>query len=116
MARLPAEELLNDSNAGLMHKDCLAELITFLDIAMIPEMGETAVDEFAVDLFKVLGYSRREREAQTHADIPLFICGETRHAKTDVCIVIHSQSDILLLVQEDKALEHGGSSVHELSS
>ncbi|KIL58213.1 hypothetical protein M378DRAFT_86805 [Amanita muscaria Koide BX008] len=32
---------------------------------------------------------------------------ENRHAKTDVCIINHSQNNILLLVQEDKRLEHG---------
>ena len=37
---------------------------------------------------------------RTRADIPLVICGEQVHAKTDVCIV--DSDDILLLVQEDK--------------
>ena len=37
--------------------------------------------------------------------MPLFICGEERHAKTDVCLVDRSQNDILLLVQEDKRLQ-----------
>jgi hypothetical protein len=89
-----------------MQQDRHAELITLLDLAMIPEKGETAVDDFAVELFKVLGYVRRERVARTRADLSLFICGEIRHAKTDVCIVDRSQNDILLLVQEDKRLEH----------
>ena len=89
-----------------MQQDRHAELITLLDLAMIPEMGETAVDDFAVELFKVLGYVRRERVARTRVDLSLFICGEMRHAKTDVCIVDRSQNDILLLVQEDKRLEH----------
>jgi len=74
---------------------------------MIPEVGETAVDDFAVELFKVMGYVRRNRVARTRADLPLFICGEQRHAKTDVCIIDRAQNDILLLVQEDKRLEHG---------
>jgi hypothetical protein len=37
---------------------------------------------------------------RTRTDIPLLICGEERHAKTDVCIV--DSDDILLLIQEDK--------------
>jgi hypothetical protein len=86
-----------------MQQDRHAELITLLDIVMIPEKGETAVDDFFVQLFKVLGYSRRER---WRAAIPLFICGETRHAKTDVCIVDQPQYDILLFVQEGKRLEN----------
>ena len=87
-----------------MQQDRHAELITLLDLAMIPERGETAVDDFAVELFKVVGYVRRERVARTRVDLPFFICGKIRHAKTDVCIVDRSQNDILLLVQEDKRL------------
>ena len=49
---------------------------------------------------------RRERVARTRVDLPLFICGENRHATTDVCIVDRSQNDIPLLMQEDKKLEH----------
>lgn len=89
-----------------MQQDPHAQLITLLDLAMIPEKGETAIDDFAVELFKVLGYVRRERVARTRVDLPLFICGEVRYARTDVCIVDRSQNDILLLVQEDKRLEH----------
>ncbi|KAK0468691.1 hypothetical protein IW261DRAFT_1553811 [Armillaria novae-zelandiae] len=96
-------ELLINADAGAMQQDLHAELITYLDLAMIPEQGETAVDGFAVELFKILGYARRERVARTRVDLPLLICGENRHAKTDVCIVDSSQNDILLLVQEDKS-------------
>ena len=99
------QELLNLVDAGAMQQDRHAELITLLDIAMIPEKDETAVDDFAVELFRLLGYVRRQRVARTRADLPLFICGEMRYAKTDVCIVDRSQNDILLLVQEDKRLE-----------
>ena len=99
------QELLNVADANNMQQDRLAELINLLDLAMIPEMGETAVDDFTVELFKVTGYVHRDRVARTRADLPLFICGEQRHAKTDVCIVDRAQNDILLLVQEDKRLE-----------
>jgi hypothetical protein len=101
------EELLANVDAGAMQQDRHAELITYLDLALIPEKGETAVDDFAVELFKVLGYVRRERVARTRVDLRFFICGENRHVKTDVCIVDRSQNDILLIVQEDKRLELG---------
>jgi hypothetical protein len=100
-------ELLTNAEAGAMQQDRHAELITYLDLAMMPELGETAVDDFVVELFKTLGYVRRERVARTRMDLPLLICGESRHAKTDVCIIDRSQNDILLLVQEDKRLERG---------
>lgn len=38
-------------------------------------------------------------------ELPLFICGENRHAKSDVCIVDLPPINILLVVQEDKRLE-----------
>ncbi|KAK0434423.1 hypothetical protein EV421DRAFT_1909326 [Armillaria borealis] len=84
-------ELLTNADAGAMQQDHHAELVTYLDLAMIPERGETAVDDFVVELFKTLGYVRRERVARTRMDLPLLICGENRYAKTDA----------------DKRLEHG---------
>ncbi|KAI0257286.1 hypothetical protein BJV78DRAFT_1277838 [Lactifluus subvellereus] len=50
------QELLSNADADAMQQDCNAELITYLDLAMIPEKGEIAVDDFAVELFRVLGY------------------------------------------------------------
>lgn len=88
-----------------MEQDKHAELVALLDLAMLPAEGETAVDDFAVGLFRYLGYVRGGRVARTRADLPLFICGESRHAKTDVCLVNRFQNDIILLVQEDKRLE-----------
>jgi hypothetical protein len=96
-------EILNVESADNMTVDKNAELITLLDIAMIPTgPEESAVDDFTVQLFKAIGYVWRKRVARTRKDIPLLVCGERRHAKTDVYIVDHSQNDILLLVQEDK--------------
>jgi|SRR5712671_747800 len=75
--------------------------LRLLDLAMaINPTEESAVDDFAVNLFRSLNYTGIGRVARTRKDIPLFICGELRHAKTDVCIL--DDSDILLLVQEDK--------------
>jgi hypothetical protein len=88
-----------------MQQDYLAELITLLDMAMIPKKGQTAVIDFVVLLFKVLGYHHRRRLARRRVDIPLFICGERRHAKTNVCIVDQNNT-ILLLVQRGKSLEN----------
>jgi hypothetical protein len=77
------------------------ELLRHMDLAMSPAPAEeSAVDDFAVLLLRALGYTRRGRVFRTRKDIPLVICGENRHAKTDVCIV--DDNEILLLVQEDK--------------
>ena len=74
------------------------KLLRYMDMAMdhaVPTEESTVVD-FAVHLLKLLGYV-------TRAEIPLVICGQDRHAKTDVCIVdSENDNDNLLLVQEDK--------------
>ncbi|EIW58081.1 uncharacterized protein TRAVEDRAFT_126570 [Trametes versicolor FP-101664 SS1] len=86
-----------------MVSDRNAELINLLDLAMAPAAAEeSAVGDFAVELLKCLGYVKRHRVARTRKHTPFFICGEWRHAKTDVCLVDRQQHDILFLVQEDK--------------
>ncbi len=85
-----------------MQQDRRAQLINLLDLAMIPGSEETSVDDFSVELFRVLSYVRRNRVARKRMDISFFICGEGRYVKFDVCILDRSQNDILLLVQEDK--------------
>ncbi len=87
-------EILEHVEAADMIQDRNAELISLLDL-------ESAVVDFTVELFKVLGYVKRDRVARTRVDLPLLICGEYHHARTDVCLVDHSRNDILLLVQED---------------
>ncbi|KIK01024.1 hypothetical protein K443DRAFT_678803 [Laccaria amethystina LaAM-08-1] len=99
------QELLTILDADNMQQDRNAELIGLLDLAMIRDKGETAVDDFVVELFKVLGYVHRQRLARTRVDLPLLICSEQIYATTDVCILDRSQNDILLLVQEDKRSE-----------
>ncbi|KIL59137.1 hypothetical protein M378DRAFT_275214 [Amanita muscaria Koide BX008] len=96
-----AGELLNNVAADDMVDDANYKLLRYMDLAMNPVPAEEfAVDDFAVHLLTLLGYVPRTRMARTRADIPLTICGQECHAKTDVCIV--DSDDILLLVQEDK--------------
>jgi len=101
------QELLANERAIDMADDKNAELINLLDLAMVPSSEESAVDDFAVELFKTLGYARRHRVARTRKDIPLLICGEWRHAKTDVCIIDREENHIMLLLQEDKRFGQG---------
>jgi hypothetical protein len=98
------QELLNNTNVSAMQQDRYTEWINYLDLAMIPKEGKTAVVDFTVAIFRALDYVHRERLARTRVDLPLLICGENRHAKTSVCLV--DQNNILLLVQVDKRLEH----------
>jgi len=96
-------EVLTREDAEDMVSDFNAEVINLLDLATKPAPAEeSAVADFAVALFRLLGYTKRHRVARTRKNIPLFICGEWRHAKTDVCLVDRQQHDILLVVREDK--------------
>ncbi|KAF9471173.1 hypothetical protein BDN70DRAFT_978410 [Pholiota conissans] len=97
-----SQELLAKESAIDMVDDKNTELINLLDLAMVPSPEDSAVDDFAVKLFNTLGYVRRHRVARTRKDIPLLICREWRHSKTDVCILDREQNDITLLLQEDK--------------
>jgi hypothetical protein len=84
-----------------------------MDLAMLPvDAEESAVNDFAVLLLQELGYLPVGRVIRTRKDIPLVICGENRHAKTDVCII--DDGGILLLVQEDKRHAVAGNPVPQL--
>ena len=96
-----AEEIFTSLNADDMTNDSNYKFVRYMDLAMdLVPAEESAVDDFAVYLLTMLGYVPRTRMARTRADIPLTICGQQCHAKTDVCVV--DANDILLLVQEDK--------------
>ncbi|KAK0220233.1 hypothetical protein IW262DRAFT_1010740 [Armillaria fumosa] len=96
-----ADEVLNNLDATNMIHDNNHKLLRYMDLAMDPVPDqESAVVDFAVHLLSLLGFVPRERMLRTRTDIPLVICGEGRHATTDVCVV--EADDILLLVQEDK--------------
>jgi hypothetical protein len=60
----------------------------------------SAVNDFAMQLLRTIGYRSGGRFLRSRKDIPLFICGVWTHAKTDVFVM--DQDDVLLLVQEDK--------------
>src|SRR6266702_565761 len=97
------EEIFTSLNGEDMLLDHNAELIHLLDLAMEPVLaGETAVDDFTVELLRRLGYVKRNRIAHTQKDIPYLICGEWEHAKPDICLLNHLHNDILLIIQEDK--------------
>jgi hypothetical protein len=80
-------------------------LLHFLDLAHSPKVGqEAAVDLFAEKLLNKLGYAEGRRIIMIRQALPLFICGSSCSAQTDVCVL--DSNDILLLVQEDKRLDN----------
>ncbi|KAJ7508171.1 hypothetical protein B0H11DRAFT_1792850 [Mycena galericulata] len=61
---------------------------------------ESAVDDFAAFLLRLLDYDEPERVVHQHLEIGFFMCGQKVDAKPDV--VIMNEKDYILLVQEDK--------------
>lgn len=96
-------DLLNNLTADEMADEESYQVVRYMDLAMDPVPGEeSAVDDFAMQLLRVMRYAGRAlgRDLRSRKDIPLFICGEWKHAKTDVCVM--DRNGYLLLVQEDK--------------
>jgi hypothetical protein len=96
-------DLLNHLTANEMADDESYHVVNYMDLAMNPVPSEeSAVDDFTMQLLRVMGYMDRAlgRVLRSRKDIPLFICGEWRHAKTDVCVM--DTNGYLLLVQEDR--------------
>ena len=66
-------------------------------------LEESAVDDFTIRLFDILGYTTRSIVARPRKDIiELVVCGKSMHAETDVCLMMNRSEIIILLVQEDK--------------
>ena len=77
-------------------------LLQYLDLASKANAGqESAIDDVAKEILRVLGYEKRGLLLRSRYPIPLLICGESRAAQTDVAL-IQGSSTILLVVQEDK--------------
>ncbi|KAF7426451.1 hypothetical protein PC9H_008820 [Pleurotus ostreatus] len=96
---LPPPAVSQDFLTALDTDDAVDErvynLLTQLDLAMLPsEPDESTVDNFAILLFHSL-------------ELHLLVCGETKYAKPDICIIDRSANDIILLIQGDKRFYSG---------
>jgi hypothetical protein len=78
-------------------------LLQYLNLAAHANSGqESAIDDFAKEVLRVVGFEERGTLLRSRFAIPLTICGDSsRTAQADVCL-IHGNSAILLVVQEDK--------------
>ncbi|KJA26788.1 hypothetical protein HYPSUDRAFT_63566 [Hypholoma sublateritium FD-334 SS-4] len=79
-----------------------ADYLGYLDLASHATQ-ESAIDDFAAATLRFLGFNERHTTVATRYIIPLTICGETRTAQTDVCL-IYRPTTILLVLVEDKTL------------
>jgi hypothetical protein len=100
-------ELLNNVDANAMQQEHNIELVNYLNMAMTPEMTEMSVDDYSTDLLQYLHYVRGHRVLRQRADLPLLICGEKRHAKTDACLY-HALQHNICFIQENKRLGQTG--------
>jgi len=77
--------------------------LAYLDLASHANRGrESAINDFAKSVLEVIGFDDVGTILRTRCDIPLKICGDSgRPAQTDLCLV-HLNSVILLVVQQDK--------------
>ncbi|KAF9487797.1 hypothetical protein BDN71DRAFT_578874 [Pleurotus eryngii] len=88
--------------------DHVYNFLAQMDLAMLPsEPEESSVIDFVVALFHALGYIHRPRVVRTRKQLQFLACGETKHAKPDICIIDRSVNDVILLVQEDKRFYSG---------
>ena len=97
------EEVLKSQYFADAQSDDASILLCLLDFVASPPYEESAVDDFAVQLFRVMKYTGIGRIARTMKSLHFFICGEEREAKTNVCIL--NDDDTLLLVQENEGYQ-----------
>jgi hypothetical protein len=97
--------------AFLQHENRVEELdssslalIKRLDLAMrVTEGEESAVEDFAAELLRVMGYEAKSTIVRTRKKMRLLVCGEQVHAKTDVSVSDVEFGLVLPLVQVDKS-------------
>ncbi|KAJ3511791.1 hypothetical protein NLJ89_g3891 [Agrocybe chaxingu] len=108
---LPAPSVDSDVLAALTADDAVSDdaynLLSQLDLAMTPSSSEpaeedSAVVNFAVALFRSLGYIHRPRAIRTRKSLRVLVCGDHKSVRTDLCIVDRDNNDIILVVHEDK--------------
>jgi hypothetical protein len=89
------------------------KFLRYLDLAMRPDEGqESAVDDFAAEILRMMQYESIGHIICLRKDIKLLMCGQETHAKTDVCVL--DTNDILLLIQEDKSHINRSNAVPQL--
>ena len=75
--------------------------IRLLDLANAPDADEDAVDDFAKEILRVMGFCDEPRDLVIQKNLALFVCGELCHAKIDIG-VIDSSTRHFDLGEEDK--------------
>ena len=83
--------------------DAVADYLGYLDLAT-KATQESAIDNFAAQTLKLLGFNERKTTVMTRYIIPLTICGDgNRVAQTGVCL-LYRPNLVLLVLVEDKTI------------
>jgi hypothetical protein len=75
--------------------------LTYLGLAWRTNGEACTIDDFTRSVLQVTGFEERGTVIRSRYDIPLTICGGRQAARTNLCL-LHLNSMVLLLVQEDK--------------
>ncbi|KAF8901899.1 hypothetical protein CPB84DRAFT_1776969 [Gymnopilus junonius] len=86
------------------------EYLGYLDLATRAHQ-KSAIDDFAAATLRLLGFRAPNTTVATRYAIPLVICGEKRAAQTDVCIIHHPTTTILLVLVADKTIFNNAAAV-----
>ncbi|KAJ3518171.1 hypothetical protein NLJ89_g2 [Agrocybe chaxingu] len=76
------------------------QFFQYLRAAEHATSGESAVDDFAAFILRMLDYDDEDRVVRLRKEISFYMAGERVGAKADVCVM--NDLDYLLLVKEDK--------------
>jgi len=86
---LTAKEVLEVATASQTTTDDGYALLRVLEAAMYPRQNEeSAVQDFAAELFRACGYTGRGRIVRTRKDIYFSTCREHKYLKADACILL----------------------------
>ena len=99
---LKAKEVLEVTKASQTTTDDGYALLRVAEAATYPRQNqESAVHDFAAELFRACGYTGRGRLVRTRKDIYVLTCSEDKYTKVDACI-LNDMDEVILLVHEDK--------------
>jgi len=95
--------LINSPLDATNVSDDTYRFLSYLDLATNAGQ-ETAIDDFARELLRIVGFEERGYVLRTRHVIPLSICGDiNKVAQTNICL-LDRRSTILLVLQEDKTV------------
>ena len=97
----------NISPSILAHETYPAAGLPTDDRLFFDLLYDSAVDDFAVHLLRLLGYAEPNRYFVTQKDIPLHMCSDFTYTKPDICVVDQTSRSVRLLLQEDRRCMEG---------